>query len=140
MALAEKLTPEAKAELLDRLRAKYADDVSPNGDTAGRRWQTPDLEDRDDTPANARGLDTLRRFFELLEAERPAWQRDALCQEYPDVAFFPEKGESTEPAKAVCARCACQDECRSWAVTIDANAGIWAGESARKLQRSRAAA
>jgi WhiB family redox-sensing transcriptional regulator len=137
MALGEKLTPEAKAALLARLEAKYAD-AAPEPDL--RRWRTPDLEDDDDPPPGARGLDTLRRFFELLEAERPAWQRDALCQEYPDVTFFPERGEPTEPAKAVCARCACQEECRAWAVTIDAPAGIWAGESARKLKQARAAA
>jgi WhiB family transcriptional regulator, redox-sensing transcriptional regulator len=137
MALGEKLTPEAKAELLDRLRAKYADDDSP----VGERWHDLGaLEDTDDTPPGARGLDTLRRFFELLEAERPAWQADALCLEYPDVAFFPEPGESTEPAKAICARCLVAEECGAWAVTIAARDGIWAGESARTLQRSRAAA
>lgn len=142
MAATDRLTPEAKAELLARLEAKYAerDRLAAEEEPDRRRWQVPDLEAEDDTRADAAGMAVLRRFFELLEAERPAWQADALCQEYPELPWFPEKGQDTAPCKAVCARCACQEECSAWAVTIDASAGIWAGESARKLKRSRAAA
>src|SRR4051794_3338265 len=42
-----------------------------------------------------------------LAARIPSWQRDARCTEYDDPSWwFPERGESSEPAKAVCARCA----------------------------------
>lgn len=137
MAIGEKLTPEAKAAQLARLRAKYADDEP---EPAGSTWH--DLgafEDDDDMPPDARGLDTLRRFFELLEAERPAWQADALCQEYPHLPWFPERGQDTTECKAVCDRCLCAEECAAYVLELGANAGIWAGQSARKLQRHAAA-
>lgn len=76
---------------------------------------------------------------------RPAWQADALCREYPEVSFYPRKGESTGPAKAICARCSVQDECRRYALeheTLNGGHGIWAGTSAldrRRLREGRAA-
>ena len=43
---------------------------------------------------------------ELLEAySPPTWAKDALCREYPQSVFFPSPGQSTDPTKAVCARC-----------------------------------
>ncbi len=43
---------------------------------------------------------------------RTPWMRDGLCQEYPHVNFFPERGDPLGPAKAVCAHCAVRDECQ----------------------------
>ena len=40
------------------------------------------------------------------------WAADALCVEYPEVEFFPERGQDSRPAKAVCARCLVRFECR----------------------------
>jgi hypothetical protein len=42
---------------------------------------------------------------ELLTRVRPAWMKDALCREHPEISFFPEPGEDLRAAKAVCARC-----------------------------------
>src|SRR5688572_10662801 len=53
-----------------------------------------------------------------LELFRPAWQREGLCQSYPDVNFFPVPRESSEPAKALCARCPVRDECLEFALEI----------------------
>jgi hypothetical protein len=49
-------------------------------------------------------------------AHRPAWMRDGLCLEYPDVNFFPTQGESTGPAKAVCAGYLVRSECLAYAL------------------------
>lgn len=62
----------------------------------------------------------------------PAFAADALCKEYPDVDFFPERGESNEPAKAVCGRCLVQAECLAFAIDERIEHGIWAGTSARQ--------
>jgi WhiB family redox-sensing transcriptional regulator len=67
---------------------------------------------------------------------RPAWQADALCREYPEVDFFPGRGESTAPAKAVCARCLVRDECRALAGERN-EFGVWGGTSAQERRRNR---
>ncbi len=41
----------------------------------------------------------------LVDLAHEDWRLDALCIEYPDVSFFPEKGEPNEPARDVCSRC-----------------------------------
>jgi WhiB family redox-sensing transcriptional regulator len=66
---------------------------------------------------------------------RPAWMRDALCREYPEVNFFPQRGQAAEPAKVVCARCIVCGECADFIASMDsgvASHGIWAGTSARQ--------
>ena len=64
-----------------------------------------------------------------------SWQRDGLCTEpaYVDsVEFFPERGESTDEAKTVCARCIVRAECLDYAITEDIDVGVWGGTSARE--------
>lgn len=63
-----------------------------------------------------------------------AWMRDALCPEYPDTEFFPDRGEPSEPAKAICRSCLVQAECLDYAVAVGgpAVAGIWGGTSGRE--------
>jgi WhiB family redox-sensing transcriptional regulator len=71
---------------------------------------------------------------------RPAWMRDALCREYSEVNFFPERGEATGPAKAVCARCLVRSECSNYIGAMEAGAashGIWAGTSARQRRSTK---
>lgn len=73
-------------------------------------------------------------------ADRPPWMRDALCREYPEVNFFPGRGEDTLPARAVCGRCLVRDECLAYALTLDDGGGltgIWAGTSGRERRRLR---
>jgi WhiB family redox-sensing transcriptional regulator len=74
---------------------------------------------------------------------RPAWMADALCREYPDLHWFPERGQDTRTAKAVCARCLVRADCADYVATFDALTaahGIWAGTSARERRQERRAA
>lgn len=75
---------------------------------------------------------------DLVQAA-PEWHRDALCQEYPDVSFFPERGQSTAPAKAVCSRCLVRDLCLADALTVAPfdDHGIRGGTSAQERSRIR---
>lgn len=83
------------------------------------------------------GLDDL---LGALLANRPAWHRDALCQEHPEVSFFPAQHEDPGPAKALCAQCLVMPECNRWALEQDASlAGIWAGTGSVQRRRMRAA-
>ncbi len=78
---------------------------------------------------------------ELL-AVRPAWQTLAACRGMGPARFFPELGESAEPARAVCEGCGVLPECRDYAMTSESGAaGIWAGTSERdRRQLKRASA
>lgn len=72
-----------------------------------------------------------------------SWQDRAACRDYftsePDAAsarakkdpWFPEKGDSLKPARAFCRVCPVRQECLDYAIDIDENFGIWAGEVRR---------
>lgn len=80
-------------------------------------------------------------LLELLDA-RPDWHDHAACadDDVPLDLFFPGRGESTAPARAVCADCPVRLECRSYAVELaDAPVGIWGGTSARERRPLRRA-
>jgi hypothetical protein len=43
---------------------------------------------------------------------RPDWMRDGVCRQYAgQVSWFPDLGQSTAMAKAVCARCPVRPDC-----------------------------
>ncbi len=55
--------------------------------------------------------------------------RRALCKEVDPGCFFPERGQSTAPAKAVCRRCPVREECLTLALARDERFGVWGGLS-----------
>lgn len=61
----------------------------------------------------------------------PPWMGDALCAQTDPEIFFPDKGGTTAPAKAVCARCAVAAECLDYALEHEEHFGIWGGVSER---------
>jgi hypothetical protein len=73
----------------------------------------------------------------LLDAfAPPAWMRDALCLEYPDIEFVPEKGSVTK-AKSICSQCRVRETCESFAVANNIEDGIWGGLSGQERQHRR---
>lgn len=73
--------------------------------------------------------------------EWPEWHRDAACAEYPEHGdwWFPERGASTDAARAICQRCLVQSECLGFALDEPLTlAGIWGGTSERERKRLRA--
>lgn len=78
---------------------------------------------------------------ELLDLlQRPAWHRDAACKEHPEVEFFPVRGQSTRPAKALCAGCLVRQECAAYAFDHDPPGrvdGVWGGLSGPDRERLR---
>ena len=76
----------------------------------------------------------------LLGFTRPDWQKDAACREHPEVNFFPERGESSAPAKAVCRGCLVQDECAAYAFENGIKDGIWGFQSGKQRRVVRNAA
>lgn len=65
--------------------------------------------------------------------QRPEWQHRAACHGMTDL-FFPERGDivSVREAKAVCAACPVQEECRDFALEHLTLRGVWGGMSGRE--------
>ncbi len=59
-------------------------------------------------------------------------------QALPRVNFFPDRGERTSAAKAVCAECSVRDECLAFALEHPDLTGIWGGMSGQQRRRLRA--
>lgn len=68
----------------------------------------------------------------------PNWHRDGLCQEYPGVDWFPERGQSGKDAHSVCQRCKVQTECLAFALDVRGPLpGIWGASSERERRALR---
>lgn len=89
--------------------------------------------DRTEAPAALTADDLL----ELIAKHTPAWHADALCREYPEISWFPERGEPVRPAREICGRCLVAGECR--AAGASEIYGIWGGLTInqRKGRRNR---
>lgn len=85
----------------------------------------------------------LARLMARPVEDPEPWQARALCAQTDPEAFFPEKGGSPRPAKAVCAGCPVRAECLAFALEHDERFGVWGGLSERErrvLRTGRAAA
>jgi len=76
-------------------------------------------------------------LLDILEELREPWHADALCREYPELDWFPGRGESVREQKAICARCLVRDECLASAVRTGEKVGIWGGTSERERRKMR---
>ena len=69
---------------------------------------------------------------------RPApWADDAACASTSPDVFFPDKGESSAAAKAICHTCPVIGACYAATQEIKPQFGIWAGMSVRQLTAAR---
>ncbi len=59
----------------------------------------------------------------------PAWADDAACLYAEPETFFPDKGQSVEPAKKVCKDCPVQPQCLAYALDTRQPEGVWGGMS-----------
>ena len=69
------------------------------------------------------------------------WQVEALCRGMPSGFFFhpwgergPARDARDERAKQVCARCPVIEQCRSFALTVQVQYGVWGGLSEDDLR------
>jgi hypothetical protein len=74
---------------------------------------------------------------DLLHVEAPDWREVAACRGADPEIFFPERGASTEPARAVCRRCPVTIECLGYALDHGEKLGIWGGLSERQRRSVR---
>lgn len=66
------------------------------------------------------------------------WMVEGVCRSeaYPDL-WFPNKGDSANPAKRLCRSCPVIVDCLSWALERGEEHGIWGGKSASELVEMR---
>lgn len=72
----------------------------------------------------------------------PEWMDSAPCASTDPYVFFPGQGESSDPAKRVCAECPLRLPCLKYALEEGIKEGIWGGltaEDRRKLKRGKVA-
>ncbi len=68
---------------------------------------------------------------------REPWMDQASCVGVSPDLFFPERGESTADAKAVCRACPVCGDCLEYALAGSEKFGIWGGLSERERRRLR---
>lgn len=69
----------------------------------------------------------------------PAFMDLGSCRGTDPDVFFPDRGESLEPAKSICAECIVRDECLEYALENRERFGVWGGTSERERRRIRRA-
>lgn len=75
----------------------------------------------------------------IVEEIDMGWADSAACKGEDPNLFHPDRGESTAPAKAVCAECPVKADCLAHALKHE-QLGIWGGTSERQRRRLRKAA
>ena len=65
----------------------------------------------------------------VFELKPQPWMRQANCVDADPALFFPERGEPSAPAKAICLACPVRVECLNYALSINERHGIWGGTS-----------
>lgn len=79
----------------------------------------------------------LQPVAEPVRRSAPAdpWWEHAKCRGMDPDLFFPERGEPTQHARAVCAGCAVRIPCLEDALACGDVPGVWGGLSARERRR-----
>lgn len=73
----------------------------------------------------------------LQLVDRPDWMRQAACADMNSDLFFPQRGASTDKAKAACRACPVRAECLAYAMNTGERFGIWGGLSERERRQLR---
>lgn len=63
------------------------------------------------------------------------WTTGAACASVGGDVWYPEKGESTRQAKAVCMGCEVREACLQSALDRDEHFGVWGGYSERERRK-----
>lgn len=65
------------------------------------------------------------------------WRDHAACMNTDPGVFHPDKGESSTPAKRICAQCPVVTDCLEHALWAKEPLGVWGGLTARERSRVR---
>ena len=104
---------------------------APRGPLNG--WVPPVLTGNHPNPNR---VDAMSSAFLAFIRALPEWHRNAACATRPDINFYPTSGQTSAPAKAICATCAVKAACLWWAIEHDEH-GIWGGTDATERKQIR---
>ncbi|HZT64548.1 MAG TPA: WhiB family transcriptional regulator [Acidimicrobiales bacterium] len=65
------------------------------------------------------------------------WRPAAACLGADPEIFFPERGQASDRAKAICLSCPVRIECLTWSVVTCERQGIWGGVAERTRRSLR---
>lgn len=68
---------------------------------------------------------------------RPPWTREALCRGTDPSVWFPARGETASPQKALCRACPVRTACLAAAMRHGEHIGLWGGLSTRERRQLR---
>jgi WhiB family redox-sensing transcriptional regulator len=76
----------------------------------------------------------LPQYRDLAAPARFAarWRRQAACRGTNLDLFYPERGQTAEPARQVCAACPVRQPCLDYAISNRITHGIWGGLTERE--------
>jgi hypothetical protein len=66
------------------------------------------------------------------EPSPSAWRDSATCRGTDPDLFFPERGESADPARQICALCPVRQPCLVYALDNRITHGVWGGLAERE--------
>jgi WhiB family redox-sensing transcriptional regulator len=75
----------------------------------------------------------------IFDPQRPDWQKRGECLGNDPDLWFPERGDDTSRAKAICRECPVRAECLEYALETKQMFGVWGGYSERERRPMRAA-
>lgn len=82
-----------------------------------------------------RSAPDIRKLLGALHEQ--TWRDRAACRGLDPSIFHPERGESIERPKQICASCPVQADCLEYSIRANEQHGIWAGIARRDRQRIR---
>lgn len=71
------------------------------------------------------------------QLEPTPWASQAACKGSDPELWFPERGDSTRPAVAICETCPVKSACLDYALRWNITSGVWGGKTARQRQSIR---
>lgn len=83
------------------------------------------------------GAVSLWELLGLGAPEDTEWMRAGLCAQTDPEEFYPDKGQNTGAARAVCAVCPVRTECLAYALDHGERHGVWGGHSERERRELR---
>lgn len=81
----------------------------------------------DSMPAAAVALASIFEWMDPALKVDQGWKLDGACLLEPKDLFFPDRGESAQPAKLICSTCKVKTECLRYAIESREWCGIWGG-------------
>lgn len=88
-------------------------------------------------PSDSEPDDELSADIIAFANQDRSWKSAGACAGFDTDMFYPERGESTDEAKAVCQGCDIREQCLEFALANGENFGIWGGTSERQRREIR---